>query len=100
VNDIGDPLPDPSQYIQGSDGYKRMSHELRLSSPQDQRARFVAGLFYQDQEHDIYQRYKINDLSSTIEVTGVPDTIWLTDQHREDSDYAVFGEVSFDLTSS
>jgi outer membrane receptor protein involved in Fe transport len=98
VDDLGNPLPDPSQYIHGTDGYKRMSHELRLSSPQDQRARFVAGLFYQDQEHDIYQRYQINDLSSTIEVTGVPDTIWLTDQHREDSDYAAFGEVSFDLT--
>ena len=94
----GIPLADPSQYINGSDGYKRQSHELRLSSPQDRRARFVAGLFYQHQEHDIYQRYKINDLSSYYEVTDVPDTIWLTDQHREDTDSAFFGEVSFDMT--
>jgi len=98
VDDLGVPLPDPSQYITGSDYYKRQSHELRLSSPQENRFRFVAGLFYQDQEHEIYQRYWINDLGSQIEVTGLPDTIWLTDQLRTDTDSAVFGEVSFDVT--
>lgn len=98
VDDSGVPLADPSQYITGSDYYKRQSHELRLSTPQDQRVRFVAGLFYQDQEHDIYQRYWINELGSGIEVTGLPDTIWLTDQHRTDTDSALFGEVSFDIT--
>lgn len=98
TDDDGEPLPDPSQYINGSDGYKRQSHELRLSSPQDRRVRFVGGLFYQDQEHDIYQRYRINDLTSYYEVTDVIDTIWLTDQHRTDTDSALFGEVSFDIT--
>ena len=35
------------QYILGKDKFTKESHELRLSSPQDQRFRFVAGLFYQ-----------------------------------------------------
>lgn len=91
-------LADPSQYINGTDGYRRMSHELRISSPQDRRARFVAGLFYQDQSHDIFQNYQINGLVDFFDVTNWPDTIWLTNQKRTDTDSAIFGEVTFDVT--
>lgn len=97
-DDAGDPLPDPSQFINGTDYYKRQSHELRLSSPSDNRVRFVAGLFYQDQEHEIYQNYQINNLGDQITVTDWPDTIWLTNQLRKDEDSAFFGELSFDAT--
>ena len=96
-DDNGD-LINPSQYIQASDGYKRTSHELRISSPQENRFRMVAGLFWQQQSHDIFQRYRIDDLSSDIEVNGWADTIWLTAQQRKDRDKAVFGELSYDLT--
>ena len=54
----------PTQYIQGADKYNKTSHELRISSDADQRFRFVAGLFWQDQFHDIQQRYKIDGLGS------------------------------------
>ncbi len=97
-DDAGNPLADPSQFVNGTDYYKRQSHELRLSSPPDKRFRFVAGLFYQDQEHEIYQNYQINGLADVITVTNWPDTIWLTNQLRKDEDSAVFGELSFDLT--
>ena len=96
-DDAGD-LIEPTQYIQAKDRYKRQSHELRLSSPADRRLRFVAGLFYQRQEHGIEQRYKIDNLAAAFEVTNWPDTVWLTQQQRVDRDYAVFGEVSLDLT--
>lgn len=95
----GDPLADPSQYIHGTDTYRRYSHELRLSSAQDKRVRFVAGVFYQKQKHGIYQDYHINGLGADIDVTG-NDTIWLTDQQRTDEDYAFFGELSFDITQA
>jgi iron complex outermembrane receptor protein len=91
-------LVNPSQYIQGVDGYKKTSHELRIASPTENRFRFVAGVFMQDQEHDIEQRYKIDGLSPVQSVTGWPDTIWLTKQLRQDKDKAVFGELSFDIT--
>ncbi|MEO6103495.1 MAG: TonB-dependent receptor, partial [Pseudoxanthomonas sp.] len=91
-------LVNPSQYIQGLDDYKKTSHELRLSSAQDQRVRFVAGLFMQKQSHDIEQNYKIDGIADSISVTGRPDTIWFTKQLREDDDKAVFGELSFDFT--
>ena len=91
-------LINPSQYIQAKDGYRKTSHELRVASPADRRLRFVGGLFFQEQAHDIEQRYRIDDLSPTQWVTGWEDTIWLTMQDRKDRDEAVFGEVSFDLT--
>lgn len=97
-DDDGIPLADPSQYVQGGDDYDRQSHEIRLSSPQDRRARFTAGLFYQTQDHDIFQNYLVNGLTDIFTVTNWPDTIWLTNQARSDKDSAVFGELSFDVT--
>lgn len=91
-------LINPSQYIQAVDGYRKTSHELRFSSPAGHRVRFVGGLFWQEQTHDIFQRYRVDGLADAIEVSGWPDTIWLTAQQRRDRDEAVFGEVSFDVT--
>lgn len=96
-NDAGDVI-DPTQYIQGKDRYKRHSHELRFSTPDERRVRFVGGLFFQRQQHLIEQNYKVDELTAEYEVSGWPDTIWLTEQTRVDRDYAVFGELSFDIT--
>jgi len=90
--------PTIGQYIWGQDDFTKMSHELRISTPQDRRVRFVGGLFYQRQTHDIEQRYLVDNLNPAYWVTGWDDTIWLTQQERVDRDKAVFGELSFDLT--
>lgn len=95
--DDNDNFINPSQYIQGKDRYKKDSHELRLSSPNEDRFRITAGLFYQTHKHDIEQRYKIDGFGSQYSITGWPDTIWLTKQEREDKDEAVFGELSYDF---
>ena len=103
TDSTGTPLADPSQYIHGTDGYQKQSHELRISSPQDERFRFVGGLFVQRQDHIILQIYKINGLDPALTVGNTtmpgawPNTIWLTNQDRVDKDYAVFGELSYDL---
>ena len=94
----GDLINDPSQYIQAKDRYERTTHELRISSPAENRWRFVAGAFLQDATHDIEQRYKVNGLADQLSVTGWPDTLWLTKQEREDQEWALFGEFSFDFT--
>ncbi len=91
-------LVNPSQYIQSQDGFRKRSHELRLASSADEPLRFVVGLFWQQQSHDIQQRYKVDNLASDISVTGWEDTIWLTKQVRQDHDEALFGEVSYDFT--
>ena len=97
LDDAGN-LINPSQHIQAHDGYRKTSHELRLSSPSDNRVRFVGGFFRQEQDHDILQRYRVDNLGTDSEVNGWPDTIWLTAQKRKDSEVALFGELSFDIT--
>ncbi|MCL6620398.1 MAG: TonB-dependent receptor, partial [Thermomonas hydrothermalis] len=91
-------LINPAQHISAKDGYKRTSHELRVASPQDNRLRLVAGLFWQTQSHAILQNYQIDGLASVLSVSGWPDTIWLTRQDRTDTDHALFGQLSYDLT--
>ncbi|MET0272300.1 MAG: TonB-dependent receptor [Phenylobacterium sp.] len=97
VDDAGG-AHDISQYIQGKDYFTKQSHELRVSTPGDYRARVTAGLFYQRQAHNIQQRYKIDNLAAVTEVPGWPDTIWLTKQLRVDRDYAAFADGAFDVT--
>jgi iron complex outermembrane receptor protein len=89
---------DPSQYILGRDGYRKLSHELRVATSKDNPLRFIGGLFYERQEHYILQNYLVNQLGVDESVSGWPHTIWLTDQVRVDRDYAVFGELTYDLT--
>jgi len=89
---------DPRQRIIGTDHFKKLSQELRVASPQEDRFRIVAGLFYQRQSNDIHQDYQVAGLADTLSVNGLPGTLWLTQQHRVDRDYAVFGEASFDIT--
>jgi outer membrane receptor protein involved in Fe transport len=99
----------PTQYILESDHFIKDSHELRIASPATDRLRYVAGLFYERQQHWILQDYKINDLSCyyTVDCTPAPfvtstgnwpDTLWLTDQERVDQDMAAFLDVSYDIT--
>ncbi len=89
---------DFSQFYQGDDSFGKYSNEIRISSPQDKRIRFVAGFFQNRQRHNIHQQYIIRNLADILEVTGEPDTIWLTEQKRTDRDLALFTEMEFDIT--
>jgi len=105
TDENGDALADPSQFIHGTDGYKRWTNELRIASPRENRFRVIGGVFFMTSEHEIFQRYQIAGLGGyvvdgeylPISVTGWPDTIWLTNQLRKDEETAVFGEASFDI---
>jgi len=88
---------DPRQRILATDHFKKTSQEIRVASPQDARFRLVAGAFYQRQSNLIHQDYQVPGLADALSVNGHPGTLWLTQQHRVDKDYAVFGEASFDL---
>ncbi len=91
-------LINPSQYIQAKDQYIKNNHELRIASPQENRFRFVGGIFIQEQSHDIQQRYGVDNLADILDVTGWPDTVWLTKQDRVDKEKSIFGEATFDFT--
>jgi outer membrane receptor protein involved in Fe transport len=95
---FGNPI-DPRQKVIGSDHFKKSSQELRIASPSDKPFRLVAGAFYQYQSNDIHQDYQVSGLGPLVSVNGLPGTLWLTQQHRIDRDYALFGEASFDVTN-
>jgi iron complex outermembrane recepter protein len=97
VDDNNNPV-NPNQYIEFTDRYRKISQELRVTSPADQPVRLVAGIFYQRQQHGIEQNYIINGIGDSITVPGTDSNIWLTQQRRVDRDYAVFGELSWDIT--
>jgi iron complex outermembrane receptor protein len=96
--DNDDNLVNPNQYIIGIDRFTKQSHELRIASPADKPLRFIGGVFYQRQSHNIEQNYIVDDIADSITVPGTDSNIWLTKQLRIDRDYAAFGEVSYDLT--
>jgi outer membrane receptor protein involved in Fe transport len=89
---------DPRQYIIGQEHFKKLSHEMRIATPQDWRARAIIGAFYQVQKNHIYQNYKVDNLAPDLSVNGWPGTLWLTLQDRKDKDWALFGEGEFDVT--
>ena len=88
---------DPRQRIIGTDHFKKTSQELRVASPSTDRFRLVAGAFFQRQSNLIHQDYQVAGLADNLSVNGHPGTLWLTQQHRVDKDYAVFGEASYDI---
>lgn len=96
-DNAGNPV-NPNQYINSVDKFKKQSHELRFTSPQDGALRFIGGFFYQKQQHNIRQDYIIDNIADSITVPGTASNIWLTQQLRIDRDYAAFGELTYDIT--
>jgi outer membrane receptor protein involved in Fe transport len=93
-------LINPSQIIIGRDHFTKNSHELRIASSDDGPLRFVAGLFYERQNHDIIQQYYIPGFADALSIPGWANTLWLTNQVRSDQDYAAFGEISYKIFPS
>ncbi|WP_417665076.1 TonB-dependent receptor [Pseudidiomarina sp.] len=90
----------PNQYISSDETFSKQSHEIRFSSPQDERFRWIAGVFYQKQEHDFDLRWVVPEYPTTEDYTPIvgEPVVWVTDQLRTDKDMAVFGEASYDIT--
>ena len=96
--DNADNIVDPNQRVEADHHYKKLSQELRFTSPVDKPVRLVGGLFYQRQSDDIEENYVIDDIADAITVPGTASDIWLTKELRVDRDYALFGEIAYDLT--
>ncbi len=97
TNNLGQQI-NPQQFIDGSNHYRKMSHEVRLASPADKPLRALVGAYFSQTKNDILQDYMVPDLAGRLSVPNRRGTIWLTKQEREDKDQALFGELSFDLT--
>ena len=83
--------------MDGDENFSRVSHELRLSGDPDGRLRWIAGLFYQRQEHLFDLQWVVPDMDPANSVVQNGVTTWQTHQERIDRDKAAFGELYIDL---
>ncbi len=96
----------PDASFSNDDHYTKVSHEIRISTPQDKRVRGLLGFFYQKQYHDFYQEFgQLEGLATEMllnrdEPTSpqYPGVVYLNSLDRTDRDQAVFGQIAFDLT--
>ena len=104
-DNAGNRLNPVPKYL-NDDKYKKTSHELRVTTPQDNRVRGLIGLFWQKQFHDFVQPFGLIDgladvmLMNRDEPDGnqYPGVVYLNNMERTDRDQAVFGEIAFDFT--
>jgi len=89
-----------TQYVDAQNAFTRQSHELRFQSSGDQRLRWIAGLFYQNQEHSFDLQYTVPDSAVATSVVEGGNVVWQTKQVRTDRDKAAFGELSFDFNDN
>lgn len=92
---IGNLPTDPLALVQtGNSDQDQFTQEIRLTSPADQFASYVAGLYYFDQSVD---RHFDRDL--TIPNTSI-HIVQATDFTIDTNNYAAFGEVVFNVADS
>ena len=93
--------------------FNQFSQEFRLTSSQDQRFRYMLGLYYQDEELEFGDQILLpadggvvqlvgyatsGDPSAVIDVLG--DTSVFRDYEQNSYSSAVFGQVAFDFTDN
>ncbi|NNC98796.1 MAG: TonB-dependent receptor [Gammaproteobacteria bacterium] len=97
----------PGARFTNDDGYKRYSHELRVSSPQENRLRGMVGFYVAEQKHDFEQHWEVAGLADIMLMNAndpggssaaFKDTVYLNSLDRKDTDEAIFGHLSYDLT--
>ncbi|MDH3532382.1 MAG: TonB-dependent receptor plug domain-containing protein, partial [Gammaproteobacteria bacterium] len=126
VNNCYDPT---KQYLDANKN-ERMTHELRISSPDDSRFRYMAGVYFNDVETNHtgeFQYFSTNDAfgehissyyndnsgdgfllgNTTVPTAGVntsgprsPLTTFFNDFTRSEDEIAFFGELAFDITDA
>ena len=94
-------------YYVNDDEYTKQNHEIRVSTDPDKRVRGMLGVFWQNQYHDFQQAFTVDGLGDVMllnrdepSISDWPGVVYLNKLEREDSDQAIFGHVSFDLTDA
>ena len=91
-----------SIFYSADNKYERNTHELRLQSQLEGNVQFVAGVYLEDSSHTYRQEWNQPGMATgaDFELFGEEKLWYLTDQDRTDSQSAVFGEVTFDITDA
>lgn len=95
---------DPRIQYENDSTFERSSFELRLQSKEDQRIRWIAGLFHTDDQHEYFNQWVIptipegNDIPLDRNIQGREDLYFATNQVRDNKEFAAYGELTFDIT--
>jgi iron complex outermembrane receptor protein len=87
-------------YYSEENDYDRQSHELRIQSLSDGRLHYTAGLYYEKGEHVYLQQWNMPGMSPALWTRGRENVYYTTDQTRESTQLAAFGELTFDFTDN
>ena len=96
---------DPTQNSILGDKYTKLTNELRVSSPTENRFRLTAGLFMQRQTDKIRADYEVQGVKAAVgplflsPFTGIlnGNSVFHTRIERIDRDYAMFAQSEFDI---
>lgn len=93
----------PGARFTNDDGYTKESHEIRVSTSQENRVRGMLGFFWEKQYHDFEQHWLMEGLADIMLMDEgmnprFRDTVYMNFLDRTDRDRAVFGHLSFDIT--
>ena len=89
---------DPTQRYHNDQHLTKQSHELRISSSQDNPFSFIAGLYFQRQANSNFADYFVPGLAATGYPVTFGDDIFTTDTRIIARDYAAFGEAYYKIT--
>ena len=95
----GQPI-DPHQFVTRDYHLNKQTHEFRVSSPTGERLQFTAGLFYQRQQNNYLQEYRVPGAGGSLQAPAqiiIGDDAFITRFHRVDRDYAVFAQADFKI---
>lgn len=90
---------DPREEFIGTNFIRRWDNELRLQTPLTYPVHAIVGLFDETIEHRYTENYDIPGLNATSQTDSNPSTYLLFDGNRLDRQFALFGEVTWDITS-
>jgi outer membrane receptor protein involved in Fe transport len=98
--DEGGQCTNLASYLDFRNKYTRNSQEMRLQSLAEGRLHYTAGLYYEDSDHRYDQQWKMPGMSPALWTLGRENMFYNTDQKRTDEQWAVFGEVTYDITET
>jgi iron complex outermembrane receptor protein len=91
---------DPDQQYTAFDKYTKLSNEFRVASPADYFVRGLFGLFQERQTDLTTSNFLVPGLGASGDPRAVPtagDDIFYKHLNRVDRDFAVFGELAWDI---
>ncbi len=80
--------------------WDRSSHELRLLSLADSHLHYTVGVFYEKIEFAYELNFFQPGMSPIFWKDGINSLFFQTDQTRDDEQFALFGELTFDFSDS